>query len=484
MLHTIMNYTKKFLAAFLEPFQAGKGFNITLLSIFAAINGLVLFNAIFHNAWVGYDAHEYINYISILSELRLVTPEDSYEFFSPPLPFVIPALSMIIAGVDMYRAAKLAQMLNVLLSFGSTFYLIKLCQVVGPQSTLKQSALILLALLPVYYKTFAFVRGEPYVVFFSIIMLYYALLMVIKEQFTWVNSILMGIAMGFIALSRQWGIFLFPAVFILFAYKWIRSPPWRSSIIRAFILCIVLIAVISGWFYLSLIVRYGSGTPFNRQPAEQFSLQNQPEEFYTGISPEYLFSNPVRPNFANQFIPIFYSEVWGDYWCYFTVYARDTRTSQLVIGPDLSRIFSQERLPTWLATNYETASNYLGRVNRVSLFPTSIILISLIYALWRTLPVYGHDPAGVDHRIVSAFFLLAIGITMTGYIWFLIMYPYHGRGDTIKATYMIQIFPLTAVLGGMFLETVKKRSQVIYRIIIAFLFLSIVHNLPAMITHY
>jgi len=290
--------------------------------------------------------------------------------------------------------------------------------------------------------------------------------------------------MGLCALSRQWGIFLFPSVFLLFAFQWVRFPQWRNAITRTTCICAALAVVIGGWFYLSLYSRYGTATAFNRQSAGRFSLGNQPVEFYFGLSPGALFSDPVRPNFPNQFIPIFYSELWGDYWCYFTIYARDTRTSEFVYGYTLDQIIKQGSIPDWLETNYETASSYLGRVNLISLFPSLVILVSLASAAKEVLRRRSYVPLMAHQRVIRAFLLLAMITTMTGYFWFLIMYPNIERGDTIKAIYVLQIFPFTAILAGILLEQVKTRSQLFYRLLLCWLCLTFVHNFFAMLTHY
>lgn len=247
----------------------------------------------------------------------------------------------------------------------------------------------------------------------------------------------------------------------------------------------MLIAAISGWFYLSLYSRYGSSTAFNREPADQFSFNNQPPEFYFGISTKELFSSPVRPNFPNQFMPIFYSEIWGDYWCYFTIYAKNTMTSDYMNGYNLNQILARGGVPRWLETNYETASDYLGRVNRVSLYPSAVALAALVAAAIGILRRHGKDSSMISGQSdVYAFSLLAIILTMVGYFGFLIMYPSLGKGDTIKATYALQIFPFLAILVGILLARIKEQSHFLYWLILGGLGLSFVHNLAAMITNY
>ena len=455
-----------------------------MILAFGVINGLVLVNACLHDPRIGYDAGANLEYIQALSHLHLVTPSDSYEFFSPPLPYVFPALAITITGMGIFWAAKLAQYLNVLLSIGSTLYLIKTCHLISPRASLKLGALVFLGILPVYYKTFAFVRGEPYVLFFTMLILYDTLQMLVREQYTTANAILLGTAMGLCALSRQWGIFLFPSVLLLLAFQWVRLPHQRGALTKVIGICLALTAVIGGWFYLSLRARYGSGTAFNRQPAEQFSFDNQPAKFYTGLGLEELFHRPVRPHFANQFMPMFYSELWGDYWCYFTIYARDTRTSEFLSGYTLNQIIKQGSIPDWLDTNYWKASAYLGRVNLVSLFPSLVVLVSFVSAVKGIFRRRSNDPLIAHPRTIYAFLLLAIGTSMVGYFWFLILYPNLEKGDTIKAMYMLQVFPFVAILVGALLEQVKTRSQLFYRLILCGLCLCFVHNLPTMLTHF
>ena len=89
-----------------------------------------------------------------------------------------------------------------------------------------------------------------------------------------------------------------------------------------------------------------------------------------------------------------------------------------------------------------------------------------------------------DQRVIRVFLLLAIGTTMAGYLWFLIMFPDIGKGDTIKATYVLQVFPLVAVTVGVVLEHIEEKSQLLYRLLLGMLSIVFLHNLSAMVTHY
>ena len=66
----------------------------------------------------------------------------------------------------------------------------------------------------------------------------------------------------------------------------------------------------------------------------------------------------------------------------------------------------------------------------------------------------------------------------------LIVYPTLEQGDNIKATYMLHALIVLPFLGAVFLERLRQRKQLLYTVCMGLLGLVVVHNLPAMITHY
>ena len=143
-----------------------------------ALNGLVLVNAWRHDPTVGYDGLQHLSYAHTLATGRLPEPADSNEFFSPPLPYALPA-ALMAAGLDPWHAAKGAQLLNVLFSIGLTWSLVGIAGLVRPDDdALKLATVCALALFPVYFKTFALVRGEPCLAFCVVLALYLTLRLV------------------------------------------------------------------------------------------------------------------------------------------------------------------------------------------------------------------------------------------------------------------------------------------------------------------
>lgn len=445
--------------------------DIWLFSAVALIHALIFSNAWRHDPRIGYDSEGHLAYIETLARGHLPSIEESREFFSPPLPYVFPGL-LRAGGVKILSAAKAAQFLQAILSLGLFYFLIKICRLVSPRRMVSLGAVVFTGMLPVYYRSFAFVRGEPYVAFFALMSIYYFLLTM--REFRWRNAMAAGAALGGCILSRQWGVFLVPAFAIFAAAIWWRNKSERLRIAESLGAIFAIGFLIGGWFYVDLRGRNDSVTAFNREPSKRFSFANQPREFYLEVEPRLLFTRPTRPNFPNELIPIFYSETWGDYWWLFCVWGKDLRKdpNDYLSGIWLAQSSLWEKVPPDIATNYETMSRYLGRVNLMSILPTSLAFCALALALRR-----------MQNR-VFALGLLVIAFSLAGYFWFLIQYPNLGKGDTIKATYMLHLFPLAGVFVGYLLGEIEGRRVWLARGILVALVAIALHNLGAMVTHY
>ncbi len=456
----------------ISPFLFRDRINKILVLLFILVNSIVFFNAVFHYPKAGYDGYSHLEYIRELA-VRLPIKGDTREFFSPPLPYFFPSRVYRIChhteineewnGLSiepcLLLAGKSAQLQNVCLSTFLTFFLLKICGIIRPGNIyFRITSLALLGMLPVYYRTFAFIRGEPFVASLTMFVVYQTLTMVVdKKNCDSLKATKLGITLGLLVLGRQWGMLLFPSI-VLFAVMLLITKRRESlPFIRAISTSFVIAFLVGGWFYVFQFMRYGTATTFNRSPASMFSLSNQPLDFYFGIGLEQLFSSPIRPFFPNQFIPIFYSEIWGDYWGYFVV----------------------------TENNLTTIGHYLGTVNLVSIIPTMILFAGLILGFIYSIKTFHHSSNDGDRRMVMfSFVQLIITVSFAGYLWFLIRYPNLGKGDTIKATYTLHALALLPLLASEFLEGVRYRNKCLYAFLLILVAAVFLHNLPATITHY
>lgn len=468
-------------SALKTPFQNNGKTDRLLLAVFLVINLLVLVNNTLHNPEMGYDAEDHLNYMRTLP-YRLPTQQDTAEFFSPPLPYFVPSLAdkacHAILGdwdsptsIDDCRkvAGKTAQAINFIFSIGITLLFIQIAETLRPGSrTLKIASLALLGVMTVYYKSFAQARGEPYVAFFTVWAIYLVLRLIQnRDRLIWKDGLFLGLILGLLGLSRQWGFMLFPAVIALVPLAWIadRKLDWRLS--KVFATGMVVAFLVSGWFYIYLYLNYGTFTAFNRN-TKGFSFSNQPDSFYrtTGLKNLALFKTPTRNTFNNTFIPIFYSEVWGDYWGYF-VFIRDK--SYLAVNG---------------VGNQAQITPYLGRVNAVSVYPTLIMLGGVLVGAWSLFKLLRSKPEDRTRNLFYAFLFTFLASAFVLYMYFLISYPNLLKGDTIKATYMLHALVILPLLGGELLERIQSYKRLAYSAAMLLLALVFLHNLPAMITRY
>ena len=74
-------------------------------------------------------------------------------------------------------------------------------------------------------------------------------------------------------------------------------------------------------------------------------------------------------------------------------------------------------------------------------------------------------------------------VSLIGYGWFLIKYP-HSVGDTIKAMYVLQIFPLLSMLTGAVLVQLRHYHGWAYTVLVGSYAVVTAHNLAMLVTNF
>ncbi len=454
------------------------------LVVAVVVHLVMAYNAVYHHPFIGYDAGGHLENLEVYSQLRLPGPADSCEFFSPPLPYLPPALDKHIGLVGTRGMRKLAQLLNLLYSVLTFILLARICQRRWPGDPVTMAwAFAFLGFLPVWVKSVAFIRGEPLLALVTVAAADQTLLLVQGRGSPLRRGLLLGLCFAAMALSRQWGLFAVAAVAGAMTLDAARRRPARARLTAAAVLSLVLLVAGSGWFYLHLRRAEGAVTAFNRAPAPSFSLANQPRSFYLGLGLPQLFTEPLRTSFTNQLLPAFYSELWGDYECYFLVYGKERDTGRYVAGHALERALSDPSYRARLETNRYTLNRYLGCAQLLALLPTGVLLCGLglgVRRSWSWLRARW-DPSALPLEALAVAIVVA---SFAGYFWFLVMYPKPDKGDTIKATYMLQTMPFLALLAARWMRWLRRR----WRRAAVWLSLSLVlvylHNLGLLFTRY
>jgi len=437
--------------------------NFLFVFISLSVFFILIYNILHYNPILGYDAYahyEYIDYFAryLPRSIKLPSMSDTYEFFNPPLGYVVPSIAQvvcrnIIESNDFLndcrpiygKVVQIFQSIMYLATISINLYTLKLFN--NSKSILNTSYLILVSLLAVNYRTISMVRGEPYILFFlSLFLLYIYKAEASNFKVSIKMNFIIGLTIGSIALSRQWGFLLFlPLIYLLF-----RTNNKKNYLIF-WTFSSLIGALLSSWFYFGLYLKYGTFTPFNMS-SKGFSLLNQNLSFYFPNYEQlyYFFTKPIRPYLDNQFFSILYSDLWGDYWGYFTFTSQwlDVGRNQLLIG------------------------DYFARVNIFSLFTSAVIVIFCIL----TFKTY-------NTSLFIRYLKLAILFSIIGYFAFSITYV-TSSGDQIKATYIIQVFHLAVFSASIYFHKLKRINKKIYDVILSVLVLIYIHNFQSYLSHF
>ncbi len=440
--------------------------------IFSLIVYVLTYNLFHYDPIQGYDGqahHAYVqNFLNMFVPGKTDQPSINftYEFFSPPLPYVLPAFINEICKFSISSSNKLETcqdiygFINIL--FLSMLFLItlviymKIIKIIfNKEKTFNLTILLTIGIFSTNYKAISMIRGEIYILFLNAFLIYRFLLL-LKNSFEYRKQdiFIFGIVIGFLALSRQWAFLLFPAYFIIYFFM---ERAYKKNYIKFMIFSFFVGFLISGWFYIGLFLEYGSFTTFNQTPTK-FRFSNQPIDFYLPFANEasMVFTKPIRPNFKNQFLPILYSDLWGDYWGYFSFTSKSLLTGR----------------------NQANIGDYLARVNLVSLIPTFVFA----YGFKKSLKSVNKSKTD-NLDFLNKYLVFAVFVSFFGYLWFLISFP-NPSGDTNKAAYIIHLFHLLGLCSALAIEKLKKINTKTGFLVLSILFFVFIHNLSSMMSHF
>ena len=468
-----------------------------VIAAFVALNGVVFANAWRHDPRVGYDGNGHRTYTKVLAAGRLPTPQETHEFFSPPLPYVPAAIARRYVEADAQPgrwrvdvALKVGQLAQAAMSVVLTLALLACVRMIRPRRDAFAAfcALLCLGMMPVYYRTFAMLRGEPFMATFATVGVALSIRAFVTRRPSLRGGALAGLALGGACASRQWAFFLLPGLAILGLWRFWMDAPRRRATLRAGLATVAAAALVGGPFYVHLYLRYGSIKAFNRvETADGGDAliradTTDADEPADVVAPTPVAStslatalhnavtSPIRDRLADHRVLLAYVDTWGDYWQYFLIYAKDKKGNHF----DAAKIDGAER--DGFKSNIRTMPAYLGRVSAVAIAPTLVLLAGWLASLAAARRALAGGRA-IALPVVGAL----IGSALLGYAWFVLSYP-GDRADTVKATYLLQIFPLLAITASIWLADLRTRRPHAAWAIVVVLLIALAHDAPACVT--
>jgi hypothetical protein len=370
-----------------------------LVAAFALVAG---WNAYEYPSGAGYDVGQHREYADLLIHHGEIPGAGTRsEYYTPPGFYALAGVATVIGEhVHAGDPHKLGQVLNWLVLVASAGVLWLLARELFPGRVwLQLSALAFFCFLPVVLRVGAMFHPEPLSMLLTAVALLLAARMLGRRDYRWQLAAATGVALGLGQLVRAFSLWTFVAVVLAFAV----ARAWRPLVV-----VVLATAVVASPWYVRQTIKYGDPV-FDRPQPHEAVWDRRPARFYVGTGLPEVFTEPIRPHFANEAIPTTYSEVWGDY---FGVW-RGSRERQAFLG----------LLPTLLAV-----------------------------AGWLVLLVRSRR---VPARLATA---LVPGFGLLGYLYFTVSYP-TPDGDVLKASYMLTTAPAWALAFGYAMDRLPGRAR-------------------------
>jgi len=425
------------------------------------IVGLILLLAgviFFHNIIVyppkgGFDYLRRTTYTRIISqEFRLPTYAETTEVYDAPAFYFLSGLTAraisAITHSQFLDALANVRFLTAILGL-ITFYLwCKIFNKFYPKNKLSPVFFIFcLASIPVFYRVGSMIVSELLTGFNTTLTFYYFVCHFLTKP-NYKKGVILGLFLAFGLLTR---ISFFSVTFAVFAGILIYFIDQKKLVvgIKYLMMMTLIIVAFSGWFYLGKqqgkLLNFGTVKKLYDQAPNHEPIRL---DFYYNIPFKLMMNYPIRPYLSRPsfFLPIYYSDFWGDYWNYF---------AQTRFGPNEFQAAKADR-----QAYSDARRQYLSWQVKVNLIPTLLIVMAFLYILiTRSIAILKKK---MDIRTIAEFiFSITVLFIWASMVAILTKYP-GGEGDWIKAPYTLLIIPIYIYFMSVFLFSILRKIKIIF----------------------
>lgn len=416
-----------------DLFRAFFESRVTRVVLCLLLIGMLFANSQSYRTRHGFDAGSHTAYAEYLSlEGALPTFDVAYVSYNPPVFYLYGAAVFTACrwlGFDPFtsyseideknapnKSRDVAKML-VSLAVGLIGIMLMLfCKRLFGKTGMA-AYLVCLISIPAFFKASAMYSPEP----FLTVLVWLAMLIALAdwgERWDLSQAILAGILSGLAIWTRPFGFAVAGAWGLMFLFALIF---WRRAGIR-WIRKALIIGVISAIAAVALFAfnhqRFGKAMARPRNTVAMYKPHSM--QFYFGIAPATLFTRPQRPELGDRFLPIIYSDLWGDYW---KKWALNDRLDDSSFNKSLWR-------------------RLLGIQNALALLPTVVLLAGLVALIHRAVR------AGPEDRLapfLPVAFLLLVGGAF--FLYFVLSTPAKDLNQ-VKALYIHFLLPIIPFGGA------------------------------------
>jgi hypothetical protein len=413
--------------------------------VIAAAAIVAVRNAMVYPAILGYDALEAIEYAQGLVKTGSL-PDGTGSYYTPPGFFAVGGVAIELSEwLALDHPARVGQVVNALAAVGTLLLLLVLVRLLWPgREVLHLAAVVFFVVCPVVMKSAAMFHPEPLSMLLSTAALVLAARLLVRSDYRLVVAVALGSILGLAQLVRAWTLWTLAVVIVVLVVAAITRASERRRLVRVIAVVGALAILVPAPWYAHQLSRYDSAVFGRPAPAEPL-WSRRPLGFFVGAGLPEVFTQPYRPSFSQQFLPIAYTEAWGDYFGVWRWYPSLERPSssvrrELVTMSVLGAPFTLLALAGWLAL--------LGLVVR-------------------------HPGRGAESQLVALLPLAALA----GVVYFATAYP-TPDGDTVKGSFMLTAVPAWAACFGFAFDELRERFRRYSAVFLAALAILAVVALP------
>jgi hypothetical protein len=402
--------------------------------VIAAAAIIALRNATVYPGILGYDALEAIEYAqALVKDGRL--PVGTGSYYTPPGFFALGGLGIEVSEwLELDHPARAGQVFNALAAVGTLLLLLVLVRLLWPgRDVLHLAAVVFFVVCPVVMKSAAMFHPEPLSMLLSTAAIVLAARLLVHSDYRLRATVPLGLALGLAQLVRAWTLWTLGAVVLVLVIAAVTRARDRRPLLGAIAVVAAVALVVPAPWYAHQLSRYDSAL-FGQPHPDEPLWSRRPLGFFAGVGLPEVVSEPYRPSFSRQFVPIAYTEIWGDYFGVWRWFPSDERPSagvrrQLVTMSIIGVPFTLLALAGWLG------------------------LVGLALR---------HPGRDAGRQLVA---LLPLG-ALVGALYFATAYP-TPDGDTVKGSFMLTAVPAWAACFGFAFDGLRMRFHRFSRVFFA-----------------
>jgi len=286
------------------------GIALTLFSIFC-------FKSLRMYPTVGFDAQYHIQYILyILTHKRLPTALEGSSMFHPPFFYIISAL--LCSALEYIHQAFMQQFIVKVIPFACSMGNVFMTYLIGKKVFRNRPKHILFValfagIIPMNIYLSAYIGNEPLHSFLVSCSIFFAVDILTDNSTRYSKVIYLGIFMGLASITKVTAITIFPVIFLFIFVKMLFIDMARlHESINKIVALLIVIVVISGWYYVRNFVLFGKLIMINWNLPTGMWWQDpgfHTLKYYLGFGE--VFKHPLYSGF-HSFWDSIYSTFWGD----------------------------------------------------------------------------------------------------------------------------------------------------------------------------